>query len=235
MANQENQELISGMQESSKEPAAPAKPKMTLMERAKANPWVSIPLVAVIVGGAVFGVLFYLISTSQVYIEDSNITAPSIVLGPNAPGVLQRIDVKEGDMVQANETVAQVGNELVKTKVAGQVIGVMNTIGQLVNPGSAVVTMIDPTQMRVVGQIEEDKGLSSVHVGQTAVFTVDAFGSKKFAGVVDEIVPTAVASDVVFNISDTREEQDFYVKVRYNTSEYTQFINGMSARIWVFK
>ena len=51
-------------------------------------------------------------------------------------------------------------------------------IGKTFNPGQAVVSMIDPAQLRVVGTIDENKGLNEIHVGQLASFTVDAFGSK---------------------------------------------------------
>jgi multidrug resistance efflux pump len=94
--------------------------------------------------------------------------------------------------------------------------------------------MIDPTTLRIVGQIDENKGLDKIAVGQYATFTVDAFGSQKFSGVVDEISPEAQSQDVVFQISDKREEQIFDVKVRYDTTQYPQLKNGMSAKLWVY-
>ncbi len=102
-------------------------------------------------------------------------------------------------------------------------------------PTDAVVTTIDPTQLQVVGQLEEDKGLASVQVGDTASFTVDAFGSKQFTGVVSEVSPTANSGDVVFAISDQRQEQDFDVKVKFDTQANPQLKQGMSAKIWVYK
>ena len=112
---------------------------------------------------------------------------------------------------------------------------VNNIIGAQIAPGQTVVEMIDPTQLRVVGKIDENKGLSQIQVGDPATFTVDAFGGKSFTGVVDEIAPTSNQSDVVFNISDQREIQQFDVKVRYDISAYPQLKNGMSARIWIYK
>jgi multidrug resistance efflux pump len=94
--------------------------------------------------------------------------------------------------------------------------------------------MIDPTQLRVVGTIDEDKGLSEIHVGQLGTFTADAFGSKQYQGVVDEVDPSANQQDVVFNISDSREEQQFDVKVRFDTGQYPELKNGMSAKLTIF-
>jgi len=65
-------------------------------------------------------------------------------------------------------------------------------------------------------------------------FTVDAFGSQQFSGVVDEIAPTSNQSAVVFNISDSRQTQQFDIKVRFDTSEYPDLRNGMSARMTIY-
>ncbi len=233
MENKQNSQQ--NMPPQNTKPVEQAKPKKSIRERLTGNPWVTMLSLAVLAGIVVFSILFYINSSTKIYIEKSAIQAPSIALGPQSPGVLEEIDVKEGDTVKASETVARVGNELIKAKVDGKVIGVENTIGKIANPGEAVVTMIDPTQLRVVGQIEEDKGLSDIRVGQTAVFTADAFGGKKYAGVVDEITPTSHDADVVFSISDQRQEKTFDIKVRFNPDLAPELLNGMSARIWIFK
>ena len=95
--------------------------------------------------------------------------------------------------------------------------------------------MIDPEQLRVTGQVEEDKGLKDIKVGQTAIFTVDAFGSKKYSGIVDQINPTADSGDIVFNISNTRQENNFDVKIRFDSNQYPELKNGMSAKLWIYK
>ncbi len=128
--------------------------------------------------------------------------------------------------------VAQVGTELVKTTTPGIVISAASTVGSLAGPSAPVVTVIDPSALRVVGEVKEDKGLADIEVGDRAVFTVDAFGGQKFEGVVDEVSPTSNESDVVFSVSDKREEQQFDVKVAYDQEKYPQLKNGMSAKIW---
>ena len=192
----------------------------------------TIVLFVLALGG---GIGAYLIVTNQsVYIEKSTIEAPEIDLAPTISGVLENMYVKAGDSVTANEVVARVGNELIQTKIAGIVTLANATIGQQYNAGQTVVAMIDPSALRVVGQIDENKGLNKIAIGQYAIFTADAYGSEKFTGVIDEISPEAQSSDVVFKISDKRQEQIFDVKVRFDTSVYPELKNGMSAKLWVY-
>ena len=187
------------------------------------------------IGAVIAGFALLQVNNSRVYIEKSEVVAPTIDLAAQNPGVLQQVFVQEGDSVVANESVARVGDELIKTQTAGIIIAVKKDIGKLFNKGESVVTMIQPSELRVVGRLAEDKGLSDVRVGQRAIFTVDAFGSKQYEGIVDEISPTSRAGDVVFSISDKRETKEFNVKVRYDTAAYPELKNGMSAQIWVYK
>jgi multidrug resistance efflux pump len=193
---------------------------------------IALVLILAAIGGGI-GAYLYLTNES-VYIENSTIGAPEIDLAPTTAGILENMYVKAGDTVTANEVVARVGNELIQTKIAGIVTKADATIGQQFSAGQTVVAMIDPSALRVVGQIDENKGLNKIAVGQYTIFTVDAFGSEKFTGVVDEISPEAQSQDVVFQISDKREEQIFDVKVRYDTTEYPDLKNGMSAKLWVY-
>ena len=192
----------------------------------------------IVVVGAAGGGLYYYVTSKTVYIDLSQVTAPLINLSPVNSGVLEEVFVNVGDAVTINEPVARVGNEIVEAKVAGQIVSVDNNIGEYVNTMTGqgtVATMIDPTQLRVVGNLDENKGLADVKVGDAATFTVDTFGSQVFKGVVDEVSPTSNQSDVVFNISDQRPTNQFAVKVRFDPLQYPQLKNGMSAKIWVYK
>jgi multidrug resistance efflux pump len=178
----------------------------------------------------------YLYSTHKtIYIEKSEINAPRISISPQNAGILNAIYVHEGDSVGANTTVAKVGNELIKTKDGGIVVSASNEVGKLVNPGEAVVVLVNQNDLRVLGSIQEDSGLSDIHIGAFATFTADAFGGKKYSGIVDEISPVSKEGDVVFNISDKRQEQQFVVKVRYDESLYPELKPGMSAKLWINK
>lgn len=199
------------------------------------SPWVKAGAAVALVAALVGGLLYWQTESTRIGIDKSLISAPQIALSPSQPGQLSQVFVNEGDFIKANTPVAKVGDELIKSKVAGEVVSVRNDIGKIFNPGEAVVTMVNPQELRVVGTIEENKGLAQIHIGQQVSFTVDAFGSRKYSGVVDEVSPTAKASGVVFNISDKRATQQFDIKVRFNPDKYPELKNGMSAKITVFK
>ncbi|MHB8660550.1 MAG: efflux RND transporter periplasmic adaptor subunit [Minisyncoccota bacterium] len=184
---------------------------------------------------AAAGIASYMIfSSKEVAIDTASISAPLIDLSPTTAGRLNAVYVNEGDTLPAGAPVALVGTEVVKTKVAGLIVQVNNTIGAQVTPGQAVAEMIDPSQLRVVGRIDENKGLAQIQVGDPVSFTVDAFGGETFTGVIDEIAPTSNQSGIVFDISSQRETQQFDIKARFDTSAYPQLKNGMSARMWIF-
>jgi multidrug resistance efflux pump len=191
----------------------------------------------VIIGGVGAG-LYYYVSSKTIYIDLSQIQAPLINLSPTNSGVLQAMYVNPGDVVTANEPIALVGNQVVEAQTAGEIVTTNNNIGQYMNTMTGqgtVATMIDPTQLRVVGNLDENKGLNNIQVGDSATFTVDAFGGQTFKGVVDEVAPTSEQSSVVFNISDQRPTNQFAVYVRFDPTQYPQLKNGMSAKIWVYK
>jgi multidrug resistance efflux pump len=192
-------------------------------------------LVILVVGAAIGGWIYLQIANSRVYIEKSEINAPIILLKPNSTGILSRVFVSEADFVTKNMIVAMVGNNSIKATTNGIVLSIKNAPGQLVTTSDTVVSMIDPNELRLVGHLEEDKGLKEIKPGQNVVFTADAFDSKKYTGVVDLISVTSRQSDIVFSISDKRQEQVFDVKVKYDVDAYPELKNGMSAKMWVYK
>jgi multidrug resistance efflux pump len=195
-------------------------------------------LVSVLVAAVVFGaggILYWQYSSNRIQIDKASIDAPRIDLGPAMAGTLQELDVHEGDVVLPDTVVARVDTQSIKTKIGGLIVAVENNIGKRVAPNEAVVSLIDPHALRVMGQLEEDKGLQDVQLGQRAVFTVDAFGSRKFYGTVDSISPTSQQAGIVFSISDKRETKIFDIKVRFNTDEYPELKSGMSAKITILK
>ena len=191
--------------------------------------------IVVVLGGGIGGFAYFSAASHTVYIDKASLEAPVVNLSPTAAGTLNNVYVQVGQVLPPNTVVASVGTELIKSTSGGLVITVNNNIGKNVAPTDVVVSTIDPTQLQVVGQVQEDKGLTSIQVGQQAKFTVDAFGGQQFYGTVSEVSPTSEQSDVVFNVSDQRQEQNFDVKIKFDTTAYPQLKNGMSAKIWVYK
>lgn len=190
--------------------------------------------ILLIIGGGAAAIAYIAASSHTIYIEKSQISAPTVDLSATKGGVLRSLNVYAGEVVPPGTVVAQVGVELIKSTQGGLVISTQGDVGNQVAPGASVVQMIDPSSLRVVGEIDENKGLSSIKVGDPVKFTVDAFGSKAFTGVVDEVSPTSNQSGIVFNISDQRQIQQFDIKARFDTAAYPELKNGMSARMWIW-
>lgn len=180
------------------------------------------------------GFLFWQTNSGTLLIENSEVNAPVISLSGNTAGTLNALYVNEGDIIEANTPVALVGTTTVTSKQSGVIISIKNNIGEFFTPGETVVSMIHSEDIRVIGSIDENKGLEKIKAGEQVTFTVDAFSSKTYIGVVESISPTANNTGVVFAISDKRPIKKFDVKIRFNVSNYPELKNGMSAKITVY-
>jgi len=205
------------------------------MKKLFENVWVTASLLGVIIIGGTAGLTYYFVTSGRIYTDKASVTAAVTSISPSAPGTLEEIYVNVGDIVGPDTVVARVGNELLKTSAMSVITDTDTAIGTIVSPQIAVVKVVNPEDLRVVAHIDEDKGLSSIKLGQQALFTIDAFGSRSFQGIVDEISPTARQGDVVFNISDKRQTNQFDIKIRFDVATYPQIKNGMSAKVWIYQ
>jgi multidrug resistance efflux pump len=214
---------------------AHAHEKKDLFQSIRQHPLIADAVFVLVLLAVVGGLLYWHDMSGKVYIEKAQISAPEIALSPSAPGVIDKFYVQEGDEVSQGQKLAMVGNEIITAKTSGIITWIQNTPGQTVSPQQPVVKMIDPREFRVVGRIEEDKGLADIKVGQKVAFTVDAFPGKQYEGSVDSIGASARESDIVFSISDKRQEREFDVSAVFDVRAYSELKNGMSAKMWVYK
>ncbi|MFA6322071.1 MAG: HlyD family secretion protein [Candidatus Buchananbacteria bacterium] len=231
----DNKELLKEEKKILAEEKQILKKEENILKKIRHNVWIMSGLIGLVVVLTLGGIWYWQVYQSRVYVEKAQISATHISLASTHAGALEEIFVKEGDVVLANTPVARVGNELVKTKVAGLIISANDNLGKLFGAGESVVTMIQSSDLRVVGRVGEDKGLRYLNVGQRAEFVVDAFSGRTYYGTVDEISPASRDSGVVFNISDKREVKEFDVKVRFNADTYPELKDGMSAKIYIYK
>ena len=108
MANQLNEE-IKKIEEEVKE-AESAFKKLTK------NVWVTSLLVGIIILSIVGGIIYWKISSEYIYTDNAVISAKVTNLTPTFADILNKIFVNVGDEAPANTVVAQVGNQLLKTK-----------------------------------------------------------------------------------------------------------------------
>ena len=198
------------------------------------KPWVHSLASFIVIFGLLGLFLFWQEESSSVFIENSNLEAPIINLAPSSGGVLNALYVKEGQAVPADAQVALVGSQIISAQDGGIVSSAPEVLGSYFSPGQTVVSVVNDQQMKVVGQIDETKGLDKIKTGQRATFSVDAFPGKTYEGIVDEVSPVSDDTGVVFDISDQRPVEKFDVKVRFNIAQYPELKSGMSAKITVY-
>jgi len=209
--------------------------KPTFLTKFRQHPLFVDILVIALVIIVLVSIAIYSDINSKISIDTAEIYAPTISLAPTTPGILEKVYVSEGDIVGKHKVVASIGGNPLKTATGGIITSVVNTPGAIVSGASPVVEMINPDDLRVIGHIDEDKGLTDIEVGQSVTFTVDAFGSKKYYGTVDEISPSARQQDIVFSISDKRQVRQFDIKAKFDIDKYPELKNGMSARMTIYK
>ncbi|HRS22961.1 MAG TPA: HlyD family efflux transporter periplasmic adaptor subunit [Candidatus Woesebacteria bacterium] len=183
----------------------------------------------------IIGSYFYYQKTvDRVFISKSVIQAPVITVSPSLTGKVTEISVKEGQMVETGDKLAVVGSEVLRAETDGLVISANDLTGSTVNQATQLIQMIRPVNMRVVGTLDENKGLNKIKVGQVVSFTIDALPGRIFWGYIDEVSPSALVPMFSFSTSSERTTQQFTVKAKFNTSASPEIKNGMSAKMIVY-
>ncbi|MFH0966241.1 MAG: HlyD family efflux transporter periplasmic adaptor subunit [Methanobacteriota archaeon] len=213
----------------------PSPERKNMVMKIRNHPWFwkGLVIVLIIIGAA--SVIVWNDIQSRIYVEDGTITAPVITISPGSSGILDRVYVIEGDLVRRNQILAKVDGEVLHAKTSGVITHIDDTPGMRVNAQSPVISMINREKLRAVGRVKEDKGLKDLHPGQRAQFTADAFPGILYSGTVEKITQTAREGDIVFSISDKRQEQEFEVTILFDVDAYPELKNGMSSKIWIFR
>jgi RND family efflux transporter MFP subunit len=90
---------------------------------------------------------------------------------------------------QAN-ALKQLENTKIKAPFSGIVSERSASAGDVVQPGTALFTVVDPTSMRFEASVPADQ-LSLVKVGAPVSFTVNGYPGRTFAGKISRVNPTA--------------------------------------------
>lgn len=84
----------------------------------------------------------------------------------------------------------QVGNTVVTSPINGIVSERAVSPGDVVQPGAAMFTVVDPRSMRLEGSVPADQ-LNQVRIGAPVTFTVNGYPGRTFSGRVTRVNPTA--------------------------------------------
>ncbi len=206
------------------------KPASAFLNRPQVKIFAGILCLLIIMG--IF--LFYQLGRGRVFIDNSTIQAPVITVSPSSTAKVLEMDVREGQLVGPGDALAVVGSETLRAAADGLIILAPDLTGSVVGPQTQLIQMIRPVNLRVVGTIDENKGLTDIKVGQVVSFTVDALPGRTFWGYIDEVSPSAVAPVFSFSTSSERPTQQFTVYARYDAGQNPDIKNGMSAKMTVY-
>jgi membrane fusion protein (multidrug efflux system) len=81
-------------------------------------------------------------------------------------------------------------NTVVKAPYAGVVSERSVNVGDIVSPGNAMFTVVDPSSMRLEGAVPSDQ-LGAVRLGAPVKFSVTGYPGKDFTGTITNIYPSA--------------------------------------------
>lgn len=197
------------------------------------KPWAQSLLIAAVIFGSLGTFVYWLSIKNIVYVENSYLQAPVTNISATTAGTLNEIYVTEGDSVAVNQAVALIDSQIIYSKESGVVSSAPKVIGDYYNPGQTIVSVVVNKKMRVVGSLEENKGLERIASGQRVSFTVDTFPGKTYEGTVDEVSAVSNDTGVIFSISDKRPIKKFDVYVNFDTEKYPELKSGMSAKLYV--
>jgi membrane fusion protein, multidrug efflux system len=100
----------------------------------------------------------------------------------------------QATMADAQSRLTAAQQQLGKTTFRAPFDGVVSdrpvSAGDVVQPGAAIATVVNPASMRLEGSVPAEQ-LSSLKIGTPVIFTVNGYGTQTFTGRIDRINPTA--------------------------------------------
>ena len=140
--------------------------------------------------------------------------------GPRADAVA----AAEADVAQARASLAMTTKRLAEMRLVSPVDGVVlhkhMEVGETVNPGVAILTLVDPSDMWLRAYVPETD-VGRVKIGQGAAISVDAFPGKTFAGTVTEIASQAEFTPKNVQTKKERVNLVFRVKIAVQNADGT--------------
>ncbi|MBM7867849.1 HlyD family efflux transporter periplasmic adaptor subunit [Heliobacterium gestii] len=179
----------------------------------------------------------YIDSIRYVTTDDARIDADMIKVGPEIAGRVMEIRVKEGDLVQAGETMVRLEEKnttlqnrdsaLVRSPGTGLVMKKTVNDGELVSPGQRLFLLADFQHLYVSARIEETK-IHRLAVGEPVTLTVDAFPGQELKGVVEQV---GYAADSVFSLLPSSNVSGNFIKVTQRIPVKIKILDDQGLRI----
>jgi multidrug resistance efflux pump len=145
----------------------------------------AIAIVVIIVVCAVFG--YYEYSSRYLKTDNAKVTADIYPISSKTEGKLLKFDAYVGKYVESGTVLGRVdGGPYIKAPSNGEFIEVDAARGDYILTTDVMGYIADVDHMYIGANIEETD-ITKVKVGQSVVVTLDAYGSKKFDGIVTKV------------------------------------------------
>ena len=215
-------------------------PETTEAAEKKKSKWqliIVLALTAVLAGGAGTGFFFIWRSTGYLTTDNARVTTTLVSINSNIPGTLERFTIYEGRYVEENEVLGWVENgEAFRSPFNGLVVQANAVQDQLVSPMESLAVIADISDLHIQANIEETD-IGRIQVGQSAIVTIDPFGSRQFTGYISEIGNVTAAEltggALFFNTGGTFTRVTHLIPVKINIVDDVSLdsVIGVNARV----
>ncbi len=152
--------------------------------------------------------------------EDAKVDAMIVKVNPQITGRIAELNFEENQSVEVNEVLGQQSDDnlsaaanidlaVIRAPISGKIIKKLASTGEMGSAANPVALMIDPAELYITANIEEDK-INDVKVGQEVRITVDSFSDVWFKGKVSSI---GSASTSMLSLLSTQNTGNSFIKV----------------------
>ncbi|MCG8402622.1 MAG: efflux RND transporter periplasmic adaptor subunit [Firmicutes bacterium] len=183
-------------------------------------------------------------NTHYVSTEDARVDGEIYRVSPQIAGEIVAMNVREGDIVQAGQVIARIGDAalprggrldrtLVKTPVGGVVINKLARTGEIGAAGQPVAMVVQPDALYITANIEESY-MQRVKVGQVVDIALDSHPGQKFTGRVDFIGRASLSTFSLLSQANsgsnfTKVIQRIPVRITFTDVGATRLLYGTNA------
>ena len=203
---------------------------------------------ALVVVLGVTAVYFAYQNSHYIVTEDAKVDAMIVKVSPQINGKILELNFEENQTVEANailgrqsdDTLAATANvdlTVIRSPISGKIIKKLASPGEMGSASNPVALMIDPDNIYVTANIEEDK-IKKVKEGQEVRLTVDSYPDVWFRGKVDSI---GSASASTFSLLPSQSSGTFVkvtqripVKIRFQEKYEEDLLPGMNAIVKIY-
>lgn len=151
----------------------------------------------------------------QVVSASGKVDAPVFDLGPKMGGKVVKINVREGQYVNAGMTLAEFDDTTRLVAPSNGLVAKINVDeGETSVSGTAAITMVDYSRSWVEAQVDEID-IANVKIGDKVKITSDVYSDKSFNGIIYWIAPLAELRKVGGRIKLDEESYVFIIKIRF--------------------